>query len=179
MGDFKSPTLQNTKSVKNVEPGPFTPSGILHFTISVGDVDEAIEFYTTVIGASLWRRTRYSGFMCVGDNFFLLSDIGYHRRPNNTGHCLIHNAFIVQGEAFDRAVNYIESKDIEIVRYEDSGHECFTGRHAYFQDPFGNALEIIDLADIGIGATGAPPIPGWNKHRIRNNYFGRNQFEDN
>ncbi|MDC0033158.1 VOC family protein [Alphaproteobacteria bacterium] len=179
MGDFKSPALQNAQSVKKVGSGPFAPSGILHFTISVGDLDRAIEFYTTIIGAILWRRISYSAFMCVGDNFFVLSNIGYHRRPNNAGHCLIHNAFIVQSDAFDQAVNYIESKDIEIVLYEDSGHESFPGRHAYFQDPFGNAVEIVDLIDIGIGATGDPPIPGWNKNRIRNNYFGRNQFEGN
>ncbi len=178
MGDFKSTALQNKKSVKKVEPGPFTPSGILHFTISVDDLDQAIEFYTKVIGASLWRRISYSAFMAVGDNFFVLSNIGYHRRPNNIGHCLIHNAFIVQGEAFDRAVAHIETNDIEIVRYEDDGHQSFVGRHAYFQDPFGNAIEIIDLTDIGIGPSGPPPIPGWDKHRIRNNYFGKNQFEE-
>ena len=40
----------------------------------------------------------------------------------------------------------------------------------------GNAIEIIDLYDIG--TAGDPPIPGWNKNRIRNNYFGKNQFED-
>ena len=178
MGDFKSPALQNIKSVKKVAPGPFTPSGILHFTISVGDLDEAIEFYTKVIGATLWRRISYSAFMTVGDNFFVLSNIGYHRRPNNIGHCLIHSAFIVQGEAFDRAVAHIEANHIEIVRYEDEGHQSFVGRHAYFQDPFGNAIEIIDLTDIGIGSSGPPPIPGWDKHRIRNNYFGKNQFEE-
>ena len=176
MPEFKSPALQGTKNVKHVEPAPFKPSGILHFTISVGDLSQAIKFYTNVIGATLWRRISYSAFMCVGDNFFVLSNIGYHRRPNNVGHCLIHNAFIVQGENFDQAVAYIESKDIEIVRYEDTGHSSFVGRHAYFQDPFGNAIEIIDLTDIGIGDAGAPPIPGWNKQRIRNNYFGVNQF---
>ena len=178
MGDFKSPALQEATSVKKAEPAPFTPSGTLHFTISVGNLDRAIEFYTDVVGATFWRRTSYSAFMTVGDNFFVLSDIGYHRRPNNTGHCLIHNAFIVQGEDFDRAVAHIEAHDIEIVRYEDSGHESFVGRHAYFQDPFGNAVEIIDLTDIGIGKAGPPPIPGWDKRRIRTNYFGENQFED-
>lgn len=178
MGDFKSPALQGTKNVKQVDPAPFSPSGILHFTISVSDLDRAIEFYTTVVGASLWRRITYSAFMAVGDNFFVLSNIGYHRRPNNTGHCLIHNAFIVQGEKFDQAIAHIEANGIEIVRYEDEGHHSFVGRHAYFQDPFGNAVEIIDLHDIGTGPVGDPPIPGWNKNRIRNNYFGRNQFEE-
>ncbi len=176
MADFKSPALKGATSVKKVDPGPFKPSGILHFTISVSDLDKAIDFYTAIVGASLWRRISYSAFMAVGDNFFVLSNIGYHRRPNDDGHCLIHNAFIVCGEQFDQAVNFIEANDIEIVRYEDEGHTSFAGRHAYFQDPFGNAIEIIDLYDIG--TAGDPPIPGWNKNRIRNNYFGKNQFED-
>ena len=60
MGTFKSPAMENTDNVKNVEPAPFTPSGILHFTISVADLDEAIEFYTTIVGATLWRRISYS-----------------------------------------------------------------------------------------------------------------------
>ena len=178
MGDFKSRALQGTENVRKVDPAPFTPSGTLHFTISVDDLDMAVEFYTKIVGATFWRRTRWSAFMTVGDNFFVLSDIGYHRRPNNVGHCLIHNAFIVQGDDFDRAVAHVEANDIEIVRYEDEGHESFVGRHAYFQDPFGNAVELIDLTDIGIGKSGPPPIPGWNKERIRNNYFGKNQFED-
>jgi hypothetical protein len=82
----------------------------------------------------------------------------------------------VCGDQFDQAVNYLEANDIEIVRYEDEGHTSFAGRHVYFQDPFGNAIEIIDLQDIG--TVEDPPIPGWNKNRIRNNYFGKNQFED-
>lgn len=176
MAKFKSPALQKTTNVKMVEPAPFKPSGILHFTISVSDIDKAVEFYTKIVGATFWRRISYSAFMCVGDNFFVLSNIGYHRRPNNSGHCLIHNAFIVNGDTFDRAIAHIEDNDIEVVRYEDEGHSSFVGRHAYFQDPDGNAVEIIDITDIGAG--GSPPIPGWNKHRIRANYFGKDQFKD-
>ena len=87
MEDFKSPALKGTTNVKKVDPVPFRPSGILHFTISVPDLDDAIEFYTTIVGATLWRRISYSAFRAVGDNFFVLSNIGYHRRPNDSGHC--------------------------------------------------------------------------------------------
>ena len=157
MANFNSPALHKTKNVQHVAPGPFKPSGILHFTVSVSDVDKAIEFYTDVVGATYWRRNNTTAFMCVGSQFFVLSNIGYHRPPNNPGHCLIHNAFIVNGEDFDRAVAHVESKGVEIVRYEDQGHTAFVGRHAYFQDPDGNAIEILDLEEIGRGDP--PPIP--------------------
>ncbi len=157
MANFKSPAMQQTKNVKHVAPGPYKPSGILHFTISVSDVDRAIAFYTDVVGATYWRRNDHTAFMCVGSQFFVLSDIGYHRRPNDPGHCLIHNAFIVNGDDFDRAIAYVESKGVEIVRYEDDRHIAFVGRHVYFQDPDGNAIELFDLEEIGRGDP--PPIP--------------------
>ena len=157
MGDFKSPALKSTTNVKCLEPGPFKPSGILHFTISVSDLEKAIEFYVEVVGCTYWRRNSQTAFMVVGDDFFVLSNIGYHRRPNDAGHTLIHNAFIVNGETFDRAMAQLEAKGIEILRYEDARHVAFVGRHAYFQDPDGNAVEIIDLHEIGKGDP--PPKP--------------------
>ena len=44
MVDFKSPALKGTTNVQKVDPAPFKPSGILHFTISVADLDKAIDF---------------------------------------------------------------------------------------------------------------------------------------
>ena len=38
----------------------------------------------------------------------------------------------------------MESKGVEVLLYEDKGHRSFTGRHAYFHDPDGNAIEFID-----------------------------------
>ena len=43
MEDFKSPALRKTANVRRSEPGPFKPSGILHFTISVSDLEKAIK----------------------------------------------------------------------------------------------------------------------------------------
>ena len=157
MGDFKSPALKKTANVKCLEPGTFKPSGILHFTISVSDLEKAIRFYVEVVGCTYWRRNSQTAFMVVGGDFFVLSNIGYHRRPNDSGHTLIHNAFIVNGETFDRAMAQLEAKGIEILRYEDEGHVAFVGRHAYIQDPDGNAVEIIDLHEIGKGDP--PPKP--------------------
>jgi len=157
MGDFKSPALKKTANVRCLEPGPFKPSGILHFTISVSDLEKATEFYVEVVGCTYWRRNSQTAFMVVGDDFFVLSNIGYHRRPNDPGHTLIHNAFIVNGETFDRAMAQLEAKGIEILRYEDEGHVAFVGRHAYFQDPDGNAVEIIDLHEIGKGDPSPKP----------------------
>ena len=155
MSEFKTAKLQNADSVEYTAPRPIKPTGILHFTISVSDIERARKFYEEVIGATYWRQNKTTVFMCVGEQFFVLSNIGYHRPPNNAGHTLIHNAFIVDGEAFGSAMSYLESRGVEILNYEDTGHNSFAGRHAYFQDPDGNAVEIIDLQ--GWGRAGAPP----------------------
>ena len=38
---------------------------------------------------------------------------------------------------------------VEVLLYEDKGHRSFTGRHAYFHDPDGNAIEFIDFQGVG------------------------------
>jgi hypothetical protein len=51
------------------------------------------------------------------------------------------------------------------ILYEDRGHRSFTGRHAYFHDPDGNAIEFIDFQ--GIGDTGAPDDQGRERRRAK------------
>ena len=155
MNGFKSPVLEAAKSVQYTEPRPVKPTGILHFTISVSDLKRARKFYEEVLGCAYWRQNEQTVFMHVGDQYFVLSNIGYHRRPNDPGHTLIHNAFIVASEDFDAAMAGLESRGVEVINYEDTGHHSFAGRHAYFQDPDGNGVEIIDFH--GFGSSGPPP----------------------
>lgn len=154
MSGFKSPVLEKAKSIQYTEPRPVKPTGILHFTISVSDIEAARQFYEGVLGCTYWRQNDTTVFMHVGEQYFVLSNIGYHRRPNDPGHTLIHNAFIVEGGNFDAAMADLESKGVDVINYEDTGHHSFAGRHAYFQDPDGNGVEIIDFQ--GFGSSGPP-----------------------
>ena len=154
MSGFKCSALEKADSVQYTEPRPVKPTGILHFTISVSDIEVARKFYEGVLGCTYWRQNESTVFMHVGEQFFVLSNIGYHRRPNDPGHTLIHNAFIVDGGDFDAAMADLESKGVEVINYEDTGHHSFAGRHAYFQDPDGNGVEIIDFQ--GFGSYGSP-----------------------
>ena len=55
MPEFKSEVLKHQTTVEKLDNVPeqaVKPSGTLHFTISVADVDEAVEFYTSVVGAT-------------------------------------------------------------------------------------------------------------------------------
>jgi len=148
MSEFKSSALKG-ESVKHVAPKSVKPRGILHFTLSVTDLERARKFYEEVVGCTFWRSNDTTVFMRCGDDYFVLSRTGYHTPQNKNRDTLIHHAFLVDGEDFDAALVHVEACGIEVLLYEDKGHRSFTGRHAYFQDPDGNGIELIDFHGLG------------------------------
>jgi catechol 2,3-dioxygenase-like lactoylglutathione lyase family enzyme len=164
MGEFKSPALKGA-SVKHAAPRPVNPSGILHFTLSVTDLDRARKFYEEVVGCTCWRRNDTTVFMRCGGDYFVLSRTGYHTPQNRNRDTLVHHAFLVQGEDFDAALAHVEDCGVEVLLYEDTGHRSFTGRHAYFHDPDGNAIELIDFH--GVGDISAPDYQGRERRRAK------------
>ncbi len=119
--------------------------GILHFTIGVRDHESAAEFYGDLLSCNHIRSTARYAFMECGGTYFVLAKMPNHVNPNapdDDGH---HHAFIVDPEEFDRAIQILKNRGIEIIKYSDTGHLTFPGRHAYFHDADGNCIEIIDL----------------------------------
>jgi catechol 2,3-dioxygenase-like lactoylglutathione lyase family enzyme len=51
----------------------------------------------------------------------------------------------VEADEFDRAMEILRARGIPLVKYSDRGHRSFPGRHAYFHDADGNAIEICTL----------------------------------
>ena len=147
--DFRSAALREADTVTWAEPRRVAPTGILHFTIGVTDLERSRAFYEEVLGCTYWRQNDTTVFMRAGEDYFVLSRTGYHQPPNRGGDTLIHHAFTVAGADFDAAMAHLEEKGVEVLLYEDTGHRSFSGRHAYFHDPDGNGIEIIDLHGIG------------------------------
>ena len=118
--------------------------GILHFTIGVRDHIAAAKFYSEVLGCTHMRSTGRYSFMECGGSYFVLAKIPHHVNPNNPGEDAHHHAFIVDPAEFDRSMAIVKARGVELVRYSDKGHISFPGRHAYFHDPDGNCIELID-----------------------------------
>ena len=164
MSGFKSPALSGVTSIQPAKPRRVAPSGILHFTISVSDLERARRFYEDIVGATYWRQNESTVFMRCGEQYFVLSRPRAHEHvpANKDREILIHHAFILQGADFDAAVAHLEANGIEVLLFEDKGHRSFTGRHLYFHDPDGNAIEFIDFQ--GVGDVNAPAFRG-REHR--------------
>ena len=171
MSGFKSPALKGATSVRPAAPRRPKPTGILHFTLSVTDLERSRRFYEDVVGATYWRQNDRTVFMRCGDDYFVLSCTGYHTPQNKGGDTLIHHAFILAPDDFDAALAHVEASGVEVLLYEDKGHRSFTGRHAYFYDPDGNAIEFIDFQ--GIGDISQPDYQGRERRRAKPHLQGK------
>lgn len=120
-------------------------TGILHFTIGVRDHIQAAAFYSDLLTCKHLRSNERFSFMQCGTGYFVLARIKDFVNPNPPGGTAHHHAFMVEPEEFDRAMAILKVRGIEIIKYEDTGHRSFPGRHAYFHDADGNCIEIIDL----------------------------------
>ena len=93
MSGFKSPALQGATSIKPMPARRVAPSGILHFTISVTDLDRARRFYEDIVGATFWRQNSSSVFMRAGEQYFVLTRArtNDHVPPNKGREILLHH----------------------------------------------------------------------------------------
>jgi catechol 2,3-dioxygenase-like lactoylglutathione lyase family enzyme len=113
--------------------------GINHVALEVGNVDEALEFYSRFFEFRLRGRVPGMAFIDMGDQFLALSE-GRSQGSDDERH-------------FGLVVD-----DKEAVReaLAAAGVKVMRGRRLDFFDPWGNRIEIVDYRDIQF--TKAPPV---------------------
>ena len=118
--------------------------GILHFTISCRDHEKSAALYRDLLGCEILRISDKFAFMQCGTQHFVLWGSDDHVPPQPPDGTKFHHAFIVSPQDFDRGRGEIERRGFKILKYEDTGHRSFPGRHLYFHDYDGNGIEIFD-----------------------------------
>jgi len=120
--------------------------GLAHFTIPVTDTRRAQKFYEDVLGMIPVQVNHERGmvFMDSGGDCVILTKT---QNPISTaGERDIHHAWVVEHDDYENAVKALQERgDIEFHFEEDRQGGAVNGPRAYFSDPDGNMLEVIDL----------------------------------
>ncbi len=123
--------------------------GIAHFTLPVSDMTRSVAFYSDVVGLELVLGTKDLAFFRSGKDHLVLARSDQVPMPVDASATSrnVHQAFIVESRDFASSLDFLASKSVNVV-YQDERFDgsVFAGRSAYFHDPDGHMLEIIDLA---------------------------------
>ena len=105
--------------------------GINHIALEVGNIDEALEFYSSFIDFEISRRSETAAFVYFGDQFinFIL---GRNQGPDERRH-------------FGIAV---DDKELARETLENMGISFLDGQFLDFLDPWGNRVEITTYTNI-------------------------------
>lgn len=118
--------------------------GVAHFTIPVTDTVRSMEFYTDILGMKPIQVNHERGmvFLDTGGDCVILAKSNAKIDPADHD---LHHAFIVDAADYEAAKQTLADRGIDVIWEEDRQGGAVNGPRAYFHDPDGNVLEIINL----------------------------------
>jgi glyoxylase I family protein len=128
---------------------PFRLEGLDHVVLLVGDMEVAKRFYCDVVGCTIDRALPQYGMLQLraGASLIDLIDISidegaWGRPPVAGGRNMDHVCLATSGFEIESMRAHLAAYDIEIneegIRYGATGE----GYSIYFNDPFGNQIEL-------------------------------------
>ena len=105
--------------------------GINHIALAVGNVDEAVDFYSRIFDLELRGRSGRMAFLDMGDQFLALAE-GDDPVADRQRH---FGLVVDDKEAARRAL-------------EAAGAELVPGRGLNFRDPWGNFVQVVQYDEV-------------------------------
>ena len=105
--------------------------GFNHIALEVGDIDEALAFYSRLFEFTLRSRSTDMAFIDLGDQFIALQK--GRRQPADDGR---HFGLVVDDKAAVRQAMW------------EAGVQALPGQFLDFRDPWGNRIEIVGYDNI-------------------------------
>jgi lactoylglutathione lyase len=105
--------------------------GINHVALTVGDVDEAVDFYGRIFELELRGRVPGMAFLDMGDQFLALA----HSEPGAPDEDR-HFGLVVDDRGRVRQALH------------EAGVEVEPGRGLHFVDPWGNRVEVVQYSEV-------------------------------
>jgi len=120
--------------------------GVVHFTIPVTDTNRSRDFYCRWLGMTVLRDLPGRGmvFLDSGGDCVILAKVD--KPISIAGERDVHHSFLVAHEDYASALAELKAGGVKFLYDEDRQDGVIDGPRAYFEDPDGNVLEIIDLA---------------------------------
>jgi catechol 2,3-dioxygenase-like lactoylglutathione lyase family enzyme len=118
--------------------------GLAHFTIPVTDTHRSMAFYADILGMTPIQANHERGmvFLDCGGDCLILSKSEARINPDDHD---VHHAFIVDPDDYENARRDLAANGVDVFFEEDRQGGAVNGPRAYFHDPDGNVLEIINL----------------------------------
>jgi lactoylglutathione lyase len=105
--------------------------GVNHIALEVGDIDEALAFYSRLFEFKLRGKSEAAAFIDLGDQFLALQR--GRRQPADDGR---HFGLVV------------DDKEVARKALAAAGVNVLPGRFLDFLDPWGNRIEIVGYENI-------------------------------
>jgi catechol 2,3-dioxygenase-like lactoylglutathione lyase family enzyme len=113
--------------------------GLNHIALEVGDIEEALDFYSKIFDFRLRGKRPGNAFIELGDQFINLMETQNRHQDQRR-----HFGLVVDDRSNVRA------------RVEAAGGQLLPGPFLDFLDPWGNRVEVVEYGDIQF--TKAPHI---------------------
>ena len=118
--------------------------GLAHFTIPVTDIVRSMAFYADILGMTPVQVNHERGmvFLDTGGDCVILARSEAKIDPDDHD---VHHAFIVADKDYEASKKDLIANGVDVFFEEDRQGGAVNGPRAYFHDPDGNVLEIINL----------------------------------
>ena len=118
--------------------------GLAHFTIPVTDTVRSMAFYADILGMTPVQVNHERGmvFLDTGGDCVILARSEAKIDPDDHD---VHHAFIVADKDYEASKKDLIANGVDVFFEEDRQGGAVNGPRAYFHDPDGNVLEIINL----------------------------------
>ena len=122
------------------------PRGVVHFSLSVSDLEVSKKFYTEMLGLTFVRHsTAYEMmFLTAGQDFVTLCKSETPIQPNLKGRRRVHHAFALAPDTYEDAKKFLWENGVEIIDEENRKTGTILGRQFYIHDPDLNVIELND-----------------------------------
>jgi lactoylglutathione lyase len=110
---------------------PFGPPRFDHIALEVGDIDEALSFYSRIFEFQLRGKNEDMAFIDLGDQFLALQK-GRRQSPDDGRHFGL----------------VVDDKDAVRQALNEAGVELLPGPFLDFRDPWRNRFEIVGYDNI-------------------------------